>query len=98
MKCTRIPLPGNPLSYAIVCTAGGRTPRCGCGTASLFQCDWKIGRFKSGKRKGEAKTCDAHLCGRHAKEVAPDKHLCPAHQLAWTDWQARHPITAKPAS
>lgn len=82
MPCTYVKVGG---SVAIVC--GSRRARrhyCACGATSGFQCDWKVGRTAT----GEVKTCDRHLCGAHALEVAPDKHLCHEHQQAHEAWKA----------
>jgi hypothetical protein len=64
-----------------VCGRGQRTPPCAwCPrTEGAFQCDWKI---------GAGKTCSKHICGDHALEVAPNKHLCPEHQTAYEKWRA----------
>jgi len=50
-----------------------------CGMFPACRCDWKT---------GGGKTCSVWLCADHAQEVAPDKHLCPAHQQAYRRWQA----------
>lgn len=87
MSCDRFPMPGG--GVAIVCSRGRRTPRCRwCErTPGTFQCDWKMGR---------GKTCDKHICAAHAKEVAPNKHLCPEHQKAYEKWLAdRRPPVAE---
>jgi hypothetical protein len=72
MPCHTIRLPGG--GAAIVCSGRGRKPkRCGvprCGAPAGFQCDYPM---------GARKTCDVHLCARHAREVGPDQHLCPYH-------------------
>lgn len=88
MTCHRVALPGGGM--AIVCTRERRR-RCACGTAASLQCDWKVG---GAKRNGEPKRCDAHICSRCAKEVAADKHLCPTHQVAYTQWRAQREVTA----
>lgn len=79
MKCDIVKMPDG--SNAIVCSSR-RVPRCGfCTTRSKprsrFQCDWKVGKDK---------TCDAHLCDAHAREVDKNKHLCPVHQSAYASW------------
>jgi hypothetical protein len=73
--------------HVIVC--GDRRPIgfCICGREALFLCDWKVWEKKSG-------TCDAPICGRHAKEVAPEKHLCPQHQRRYDQWKYKHPQQA----
>jgi hypothetical protein len=71
-------------SHVIVC--GGRHCEryCACGRPCEFLCDWKVRGKKSG-------TCDRPICARHAKRVAPEKHLCPEHQEAWDNWKLKHP-------
>lgn len=68
MPCTPFDIPG--LGRGILCSRT-RTPRCGCGRPSAFQCDAPSKR-KSG-------TCDRHLCANCATEVAPVRHLCQVH-------------------
>lgn len=77
MACHHVKLPGSP--GVIVCTRGRRR-RCQCGATASLQCDWKV---------GEGKTCDAHICPGCAREVGPDKHLCPTHQVSYIRWKAR---------
>ena len=75
---------------AILCGARKRAQRCAastssgqaCGEPSRFQCDWKI---------GGGKTCDKHLCAKCAKEVRPEKHLCPDHLAAYRQWLESRP-------
>lgn len=78
MNCTRVPLPGG--GFAIVCSGRAR-PRARCrwcpAAPGPFQCDWKT---------GPRATCDKHLCEAHAFEVGPNRHLCPAHVLAYRAW------------
>lgn len=91
-------------SVAIVCsrTRKGKryTPLCAtCSTTpSSFQCDWIVERAQPSLLDGEPtpahKTCDAHICARHARKVGPDKHLCPIHAEAWK-W---HPANAGAAA
>lgn len=79
MRCGYVRLQGG--RTAIVCGRGRRIDRCAwCTKDGTFQCDWKI---------GGGKTCDKHLCGKHAQEVAPEKHLCPEHQKAYEEWLAK---------
>ncbi len=40
-------------------------------------CDWKLTGPKEGK------TCDAFVCRDCARNVGPDKDLCPAHGRLW---------------
>lgn len=71
-----------------VILCGGPKPKfCACGRREEFQCDWKVIR---GRKAG---TCDRSLCALHAKEVAPNKHLCPEHQRAYEAWK-RTPAAA----
>lgn len=49
-----------------------------CAVMSDFLCDWKI---------GPRMTCDQPLCESHALQVAPDRHLCPAHQVEYQQWR-----------
>jgi hypothetical protein len=47
---------------------------------SEFQCDFPIGVYKSGKRKGQKRDCDRHLCSVHAKHgVSPEVDFCFEH-------------------
>ena len=77
MHCEHVKLPDG--TAAIVCTSHRpRYRRCRvCGTIAKLQCDWKT---------GGGKTCDRDLCAEHAKEVGPDKHLCPEHQVEYQFW------------
>ena len=82
MSCEHIQLPNG--GVAIICGMRGRRKFCACGRACAFECDWKVREKKSG-------TCDAPICAQHAKQVGPDKHLCPLHQKAYEGWLKRHP-------
>lgn len=86
MSCDHVTIGG---MHAIVCSRGVRWKRpklCQhCTEISGFQCDWILARDKN---RQPTKRCDMHLCGVHATEVAPDKHLCPLHQRAWEKRQA----------
>ena len=82
MHCT--PLPGG----GFVCGSRARRPRCsvpGCARDVEKECDYPV------VRKGKAGTCDAKLCGAHAKPAGPGKDLCPAH-----DARARADAAAAP--
>lgn len=71
-------------SHVIICGARRKVKFCACGRECQFLCDWKVPSRNSG-------TCDEPICGQHAKQVAPGKHLCAAHQKAFEDWKLRHP-------
>jgi hypothetical protein len=55
---------------------------CLCGYGAKFHCDWK---------QSADELCCKPICAKHAKEVAPGKHLCPFHQLQYATWKRRHP-------
>lgn len=57
---------------AIVCGSRPRAKKCRCGRPGSLLCDWEV--------EGGSKTCDKPICHACAREVAPDKHLCRAHQ------------------
>jgi hypothetical protein len=71
-------------AHVIICGARRKQQYCACGRACEFLCDWKV----SGKLSG---TCDKPICAHHAKQVAPQKHLCPEHQQAFESWKVKHP-------
>jgi hypothetical protein len=73
----------------IVCGIRSRKKFCACGHAADLLCDWKVKEKKSG-------TCDAPICPKHAKQVGPDKHLCPLHQKAYESWLRQHPGAVLP--
>lgn len=78
-------------NFAIVCGGKHKPKFCACGREGVLLCDWKV---KSNKGSG---TCDEPVCKRHAMQVGPDKHLCPAHQREWAEWQRKHPgLIAQP--
>ena len=84
MGCETVKLPGG--GAAIVCGRGRRKYRCcACTLAGGLQCDWKV---------SPTKTCDRFICPDHAKEVAPEKHLCPEHQEAYKAWLAQREAKA----
>jgi hypothetical protein len=68
MTCTPFTLLGGGRGF--ICSRGPR-PRCACGQPATIQCDAPTKR-KSG-------TCDRHLCASCAREVGPDRHVCPEH-------------------
>lgn len=80
MACEHIKLPNG--DTAIICGMRARKQFCACGRECEFLCDWKVPGKKSG-------TCDKPICGTHALQVAPEKHLCPEHQKANEVWK-RH--------
>jgi hypothetical protein len=43
---------------------------CRCAGISAYLCDHEL---------SDGKTCDAPLCAEHARQVGPDRHLCPIH-------------------
>lgn len=79
--CRTISIGGQPM---IICGERRKVQFCMCGREGVFLCDWKVSDHKSG-------TCDKPICAKHAKEVAPGKHLCPFHQLQYDTWKRRHP-------
>lgn len=80
--CLKMQMPDG--SVGIICGARRKRQFCACGRECEFLCDWKVSAKKSG-------TCDAPICRQHAKQVAPEKHLCPLHQRMYDDWKKRHP-------
>jgi hypothetical protein len=47
------------------------THKCGfCSALAHFQCDYPM---------GEGKTCDKHLCLKHATRVGVNRDFCPEH-------------------
>jgi hypothetical protein len=55
---------------------------CLCGYGAKFTCDWKVSADRM---------CDKPICDKHAKQVAPGKHLCPFHQVQYDSWKRKHP-------
>jgi hypothetical protein len=91
MPCDHVNLGG---SGVIVCSRGRKPKRCGwCAAEGTLLCDWKVGRRKG---SGEPRTCDKPICQAHAQEVAHDKHLCPEHQEAYRQWQAKQQEKVEP--
>ncbi|MGH9496004.1 MAG: hypothetical protein ACRD3B_13475 [Candidatus Sulfotelmatobacter sp.] len=80
--CEQIELPGG--GFAIICGTRHKRQFCACGRECQFLCDWKVPGKKSG-------TCDKPICAQHAKQVGPEKHLCPEHQLRYDEWLKKHP-------
>lgn len=83
MVCTPVKMPGG--GTAFVCGPRPKVKRCSCGARGTLLCDWKTGKTAAGK----VKTCDRPICSAHAREVAPDKHLCPEHSAAYDEWLAK---------
>lgn len=82
MHCAHVKLPGG--ATAIVCSNRRDVHACTrCGALAGLQCDWKM---------GESRTCDRWICGDHALEVGPEKHLCPEHSQAFRRWLLSRPI------
>jgi hypothetical protein len=86
MDCAHVRMPGG--GVAIVCGRGMRRARrcrhCACDAS--FLCDGKI------EALGTVNTCDRPICSAHAFEIAPEKHLCPAHLVAYIAWLQRQCI------
>lgn len=76
MGCEHVRLPGG--HAAIVCSP---TRRCKCGRRATLECDWKVATRRSG-------TCDAPICAACARSPAPNKDLCPKHQIVFRQWKA----------
>jgi hypothetical protein len=68
----------------LVCGLRSFRKFCACGRQATLLCDWKVATHKSG-------TCDRPICARHAKQVAPGKHLCPEHQQRYDEWKRKNP-------
>lgn len=88
---------------AIVCSRGrrskARAPKCvACSKlAAAFQCDWILRRtpkIQGGKQSLEPVRCDAHLCADHAREIAPNKHVCPVHSITFDNWKKEREANA----
>jgi hypothetical protein len=79
--CEELEIDGDRI---VVCGLRAFKKFCECGRPAEALCDWKVAARKSG-------TCDRPICSRHAKQVAPGKHLCPEHQGEYDDWKARNP-------
>lgn len=78
MRCEGITLPGG-LGRAVICGRGA--PGCWrCRRPSEYRCDFPVGRYKSGKKKGQPRGCDRHLCPEHAKHgETPGVDFCEEH-------------------
>jgi len=77
MRGTKLP---EPCCAAVgVLTSDGQAMQ-RCAAISAFLCDWPA---------GGARTCDAALCGAHAREVGRNKHYCPSHHQEHLDTQAQ---------
>ena len=78
MGCHVVNLPGG--GRAVLC--GIREPKCWrkCGLVSEFQCDFPVGVYMSGKRKGQKRDCNRHLCAEHARHgLTPNVDFCDEH-------------------
>lgn len=76
MQCARVRMLDG--TVAIVSGNFPRLVTCRtCGIVAAYLCDWRL---------PGGKTCDAPICGVHAFEAEPEKHLCPRHQLAYRAW------------
>lgn len=74
MVCSMIKLPGGGVAF--VKHSAARTVKCRfCYQRSSKLCDAVIGKTLG----GEDITCDAPICGNHARVVGPDKDFCPKH-------------------
>ena len=72
----------NPIGH-ICGDLGPHCKECGdCGDE--FLCDYPVGK---------GKTCDAPLCGYHAREVAPNVHYCSGHYQKWQEFVATGGVT-----
>jgi hypothetical protein len=81
MHCDTVELEinGKKIS-AIICGRGA--PKCWrrCGRRSEFQCDFPVGRYKSGKKKGQVRDCNRHLCPDYAQHgVTHGVDFCDEH-------------------
>lgn len=75
MRCQRVKI-GD--TVAIVCSSRPKTRRCRwCTLKATLLCDHPVNI--TGRK---AKTCDAPMCGHHARQAGPDLHHCPDHQAA----------------
>lgn len=87
--CLKMQMPDG--TVGIICGTRGRTKHCACGRAADLLCDWKMKEQTISGIPVVKGTCDAPICPQHAKQVGPDKHLCPQHQRAYENWLKRHP-------
>lgn len=71
----------------IACGVRSSARWCECGRAAKYECDWKVRERKSG-------TCDKPMCETHTKQVAPNKHICAAHQIPYAAWLRRREANA----
>lgn len=76
MECEKLNLGG---MSAILCGRG--RPKCKThGRPSEFQCDFPIGRYKSGKKKGQIRDCNRHLCSDCVMHgITPGVDFCKEH-------------------
>lgn len=91
MSCDYVRIGG---TVAIVCSRGRgrrRVEKClACSKPAAFQCDWilaRVPKISGGRQALEPKRCDAHLCADHAREIAPEKHVCPVHSITYDNWK-----------
>lgn len=92
MPCRFIEIP--ELGAMAICR-GQKTKSCGeCRRPSEFQCDFPVGVYKSGKKKGQSRTCDRHLCKKHARHgVTPGIDFCSEHfPVAKAAYQRRNHV------
>lgn len=57
-----------PAACAAPFELNGKVVRC-CAMSS-YLCDFEL---------ANGKTCDAPICDEHARQIGPDRHLCPTH-------------------
>lgn len=78
MKGTRLPAP----CAARILLDGKDAP---CLAPSAYLCDGANNTQPSG-------TCDAPLCAAHAREIGPNRHLCPACHLSHCTAEAQRSL------
>lgn len=79
MPCRSVNFPDG--GGMIICSRGG--PKChiaACRGGSDYQCDFPVGEYKSGKKKGLKRTCDRHICKAHVRHgKTPGVDFCSEH-------------------